>query len=228
MAALDFKALWNQSSASIAYNNAIDSQPRDVMVFVHQDVYFPRFWCKWLSAGIDHIEQRDPNWGVIGIFGITADSAPVGRVWSSGLGRELGAPFDTPVPVVSIDEMVIVLRRASGLRFDPALPGFHLYGADLCLSAMQRGLGVYVVHAPAIHNSVRVRSLRGPYVEAYRHLKRKWAHRLPVPNLVAPIDWFEIGLWRAQWRRIRTRLLGRQAPSERADPRDIARRLGYE
>ena len=41
---------------------------------------------------------------------------------------------DLPAPVVTLDELLLIIRRDSPLRFDADL-GFHLYGADLCLRA---------------------------------------------------------------------------------------------
>lgn len=220
-------ALRNQPSAAIAYNHGLDATSEDIIVFAHQDVYLPAPWLDQLAAAIAMLE-RQPPWGVIGLFGVTATGTPVGRVWSSGIGRELGAAFAAPIEAVSIDEMVIVLRRASGLRFDPSLPGFHLYATDLCLAARTAGAGVYVAPAPAVHNSVPVRTLRGTYLNAYRYLKKKWAFLLPIRTPIAPITRFELGFWRAEWRRLRGRIRGAGRPPERRDARQVAQILGYE
>lgn len=227
-AAVSLLELRQQPSAAKAYNAGLDATSHDVIVFAHQDVYLPAPWLETLLAAIAALERRQPQWAVIGLSGVTACGAPVGRVWSSGIGRELGAAFADPVAAVSIDEMVIVLRRASGLRFDASLPGFHLYATDLCLAARTAGLGVYVVDAPAVHNSVPIRTLRGDYLKAYRYLKKKWAFMLPIRTPIAPITRAELGFWRAEWRRIRTRLSNGKRPPERRDARLMARSLGYE
>ena len=221
-------ALRNQPSASRAYNVGLDTTSQDIIVFAHQDVYLPAPWLDNLLDAIAILERGQPHWGVIGLFGVTATGQAVGHVWSSGIGRELGEAFAEPVAVVSIDEMVIVLRRASGLRFDESLPGFHLYATDLCLAARTAGAGVYVVHAPAVHNSVPVRTLRGYYLNAYRYLKKKWAFMLPIRTPIAPITRYELGFWRAEWRRLRTRIANSRRPTERRDARLVARSLGYE
>src|SRR5512134_700056 len=221
-------ALREQPSASRAYNLGLDTTSHDIIVFAHQDVYLPVPWLDNLLDAIAILERGQPHWGVIGLFGVTATGQAVGHVWSSGIGRELGKVFAEPVAAVSIDEMVIVLRRASGLRFDEALPGFHLYATDLCLAARMAGVGVYVVHAPAVHNSVPVRTLRGYYLSAYRYLKKKWALVLPIRTPIAPITRYELGFWRAEWRRLRTRITTSGRPQERRDARFVARSLGYE
>ena len=50
--------------------------------------------------------------------------------------------------MVSVDELLIVLRIGSGLRFDERLPGFHLHGTDIVQSALHRGLGAFAIDAP--------------------------------------------------------------------------------
>ena len=113
--------LRNQQSASKAYNVGLDATSHEILVFAHQDVYLHAPWLDNLLAAISTLERQQPRWGVIGLFGVTATGQAVGHVWSSGIGRELGAAFAAPIEAVSIDEMVIVLRRASGLRFDESL-----------------------------------------------------------------------------------------------------------
>ena len=220
--------LRQQPSASSAYNAGLDATSDEIIVFAHQDVYLPTPWLDNLCAALAALERQQPLWGVIGLFGVTATGQAVGHVWSSGIGRELGAAFPDPIAAVSIDEMVIVLRRASGLRFDESLPGFHLYATDLCLAARTAGVGVYIVHAPAVHNSIPVRTLRGHYLNAYRYLKKKWAFMLPIRTPIAPITRYELGFWRAEWRRIRTRITNSGRSSERRDARLVAQTLGYE
>lgn len=220
--------LRNQPSAAAAYNRALDATDHDIVVFAHQDVYLPAPWLDQLGAALAMLERHQPPWGVIGLFGVTASGEGVGHVWSSGIGRELGTAFAAPIEAVSIDEMVIVLRRASGLRFDDSLPGFHLYATDLCLAARAAGAGVYVVHAPAVHNSVPVRTLRGTYLDAYRYLKKKWAFLLPIRTPIAPITRYELGFWRAEWRRLKARIASAGGAPQRRDARQLARTLGYE
>jgi Glycosyltransferase like family len=222
------------SSASAAYNAGLDATEADVVLFVHQDVYLPASWENNFAAGLSKIEQIDPDWGVIGVYGVGADGGNVGRTWSSGLGRELGGAFDHPLPVRSIDELVIIVNRRSGLRFDESLPGFHLYATDIALNAADKNLGVYVIHAPVVHNSVPVLSLGGAYAQAYSYLKRKWRHVLPVVTTVTTLSISGWSLWRTRLRLARAH--GRNArrrrmeleSEERTDPIQVATKLGYE
>ena len=61
--------------------------------------------------------------------------------WVVDRGRCFATARGLPARVATLDELLLVVRRDSPLRFDPEL-GFHLYGADLCLQAAERGLAV--------------------------------------------------------------------------------------
>jgi Glycosyltransferase like family len=187
-------------SAAQAYRTAMQSSRGDFLVFAHQDVYLPSGWDERLLRSIAYLDEADPQWAVLGVFGVTRQGAKVGRVWSSGLNTMLGDEFERPVAVESIDEVLIVLRRASGIEFDESLPGFHLYGTDLVQSARTKGMGCYAIYAPLIHNSRPCRYLGGDYFASYRFVARKWHHRLPIANNVASIvgPGFEYGRLRAR------------------------------
>lgn len=205
-----------------------------ICVFAHQDVYLPRGWEDRLAAGIRAVERIDPDWAVLGLFGRTQDGRYVGHVWTTGLGRELGGPFEVPEPVDSVDELVIVLRRASGIAFDPALPGFHLYGSDIVQAARAAGKGAYVIDAPVVHNSVPVRTLAGAFLTAHDYMRRKWRARLPILTTVGPITRFGIRIRLQILRRYglsrhkADRLRAADQQRSRRDPAEIARKLGYE
>jgi hypothetical protein len=240
-------------SAGEALNAGLDRTSAPIVVFPHQDVFLPRGWEVSLLRSVEEIESRDGSggdpwsrrtgsheagaavedgelrgWGVLGIVGLDGTGAVRGRAWSNGLGREVGGRLESCVPAVSLDEMILVVRRASGLRFDEALPGFHLYGTDVVRSALARGLGAWIVDAPAIHNSVPVRQLDRRYGAAYRYLRRKWRSELPLPTLVVPIT--RSGASLARFRlgaAVRSRRVAASAPRH-PDPAALARSLDYE
>ena len=66
--------------------------------------------------------------------------------WVVDRGRTLRDGSELPAPVATLDELLLIVRRDSGLRFDPDL-GFHLYGADICLQASEQGLAVVALDA---------------------------------------------------------------------------------
>ncbi len=217
-------------SASRAYDDALSDCTADIVVFAHQDVYLPEGWQAQLMAQVAQVAQRDPEWGVLGVYGVTAQGRHAGCVWNSGLQRVLGAPFEQPVPVQSVDEALVVLRRHSGLNFDPKMPGYHLYAADLVQSALDRGLGAYVVSAPVVHNSRRARLLREDYFEADRYLAHKWFDRLPIRATPAPVL-----PWGPRWLALRAahRVMSWTRPAVAHPPRPldcvaIARQLNFE
>jgi len=230
----------DQPSASVAYNRGLDQTEADYVVFAHQDVYLPQGWDVTLARALHDLEARDPTWAVAGLIGRTPGGAVHGRVWSTGLVREVGDPTGLPVPVTCVDELLIVLKRASGLRFDPALPSFHLYGTDIVQMARAAGHSAYAIHAPVVHNSRPVQSLKGGFDVSYAYLQQKLAADLPVQTLIATIDTTDADLRRTEASLAQSRArraLRRQWKLFRADWRwpvrapsaqAIAHHLGYE
>ena len=130
---------------------------------------------------------------------------------------------------MSVDELVIVLRRASGCAFDPNLPDFHLYGTDIVQTARRNGKSGYVAHIPVIHNSRPVTSLGGGYATAYKYMRRKWRHNLPIKTPVVPISGSRIPLLRARARTLlRRRKMGARSVVPNSDPKIIAKHLSFE
>jgi hypothetical protein len=169
------------TSAGQAYNSGLAEARHDLVVLAHQDVYLPAEWPAALAAALAHLEETDPAWGVLGPFGVSS-STPAeyrGFCYSTGIGM-LGEPFSLPIPAFSLDELLLVVRRSSGLRFDEDLPGFHLYGTDICLQAQRFGMASYIVPAFCIHNANGIRRLPRPFWDAWFYLRKKWWSRLPV------------------------------------------------
>jgi hypothetical protein len=219
-------------SATLAYRDAMRDCHSDTLVFAHQDVYLPAAWEDQLMGSIAQLERADPQWAVLGVYGVRPGGAQVGCVWSSGLDAMFGAAFDAPVAVHSIDEVLIVLKRSSGVEFDAGLPGFHLYATDLVQTALSLGRQAYVIFAPVVHNSRPSLYLGPDYFEAYRHVARKWKHRLPirghVADIVAPgLPYLRMRL-RHRLGELRYRHLDRGALARQYDCVTLARRLGFE
>ncbi|WP_371038488.1 hypothetical protein [Rhodosalinus sp. FB01] len=225
--------LRNRHSASIAYNEGLDQTKERICVFAHQDVYLPLGWEETLMQKVSDLETLDPNWAVIGLFGVDLNGGNVGRVWDSGIGREIGFGCSAPIPVQSFDELLLVLNRDCGLRFDPDLPSFHLYGTDIVQTAISSGKRAYVIDAPVVHNSLPVPTLRGGFTLAYNYMRKKWWERLPIVTPVTRLtrrgwylEWQDIRRFRFNsWRKNQVRLASRQP---RPNPETISKRLGYE
>jgi len=174
----------NAPSAAQAYNRALATTEADIVIFAHQDVYFPPGWIEKLENAIAQVEQDDPDWAVIGAIGMSHDARLVGEVWSTSQGTIIGTALSAPVPVQSMDEMLLVVRRASGIRFDSDLPGFHMYGTDVVQTAIAAGKGAYVCHLPTVHNDKFHGCLRRDFALAYRFVRLKWRQQLPIRTTV--------------------------------------------
>jgi len=218
------------TSASHAYNDALRHLSDPVVVFAHQDVYLPPAWMGRLARSIAWLEARREAWGVLGVWGVTSDRRFAGRAWCTGGDREHAGPCDEPVPVTAVDEIVIVLNNSVGLRFDDDLPGFHLYGTDIILSAKQKGLSAFAIDAPVVHNSrYNPRPVDRHYISGYRYMQRKWRRELPVQTCVVPITRSGLPLLKHLVRReIKLIRRGKIERSRHPDPAQLSKRLGYE
>ena len=219
-------------SAALAFRAAMQDSQNDIVVFAHQDVYLPDSWEERLRLNIAYLDKTDPDWAVLGIYGVQPSGTQIGCVWSSGLDAVFGAPFNEPAAVESIDEVLIVLRRSSGVEFDAALPGYHLYATDLVQTALSAGKKAYVVCAPVVHNSRPSLYLGRDYFKAYEYVARKWRHRLPIHNNVARVVKPGLAYLRMRSRHrfneLRYSHLDRQTLDRHYDCVGIARRLGFE
>jgi hypothetical protein len=168
----------NFSSAALAYNDAIDKSVNDLIVFCHQDMFFPAPWTSQLQRAIDYLGRRDSEWGVLGCSGITQHGLYRGHVYSSGVGF-IGEPSD-PSEVQTLDEIVLIFRKSSGLRFDAALPHFHLYGTDICLRAAKKGMNSYAISAFCVHNTYTNYILPEEFYECCKYMRRMWSESLPI------------------------------------------------
>jgi hypothetical protein len=154
-------------------------------------MYFPEGWLSDLERSLAYLERHDPEWGVLGCYGVTAKGMRYGRVYSAGLGV-IGTAMEHPEPVQTLDEIVLVLRKSSGLRFDSALPGFHFYGSDICLRAAARGMKSYAVPAFCVHNTQMNPTLPADFYQCYRHFKKQWRRALPVHTSCITVTKFDL------------------------------------
>jgi hypothetical protein len=192
---------WN---AARALNHGIEQIDAEWIVCVHQDVLFPAgFWQRLNSQ----------------LAALGEDVAIAGLVGCDRNGRFRGHIVDPnghcywpslPRDVLTVDEVLIAVRKSCGLRFDEDVPGFHCYGADLCFQADARGLRAVAVDAPLVHLSTG--KLDDKYDRASEWLMTKWGarygHLLAMPTIIVKDDgkagWMRRFLFR--WRRRRDRL----------------------
>lgn len=213
-------------SAASAYNAGMLQAAESLVVFAHQDIYFPRGWDERFLGAIAAIPRDE--WGVVGVFGLDERGMPAGRAWDPGVGV-IGESASAPVPVVTLDEIVLIVRADSGLTFDEGLPGFHLYGTDIVQASLKAGFAAYAVDAPVIHNALATFWLDSDYRAGYRYLREKWRSRLPLPTTIVPVatsDWPMIDFC---LRSLSARTLGRRRAHKRysASLVALARELGF-
>jgi len=226
--AYQLEVVENAPSAAKAYNIGLDRTKAEIVVFLHHDVYLPLGWDELLQQRISEVEATDPNWALLGAFGVAMDTRNYGPVWSSSINFIAGLMPMAPVPVQSFDELLIIMRRDAGLRFDEGLSGWHMYGTDIVCQARDKGFGAYSVALPLIHNDGYKETLDSKFEVAFRYMARKWRHMLPIKTPVIKITrsardlykWrFNMWLWRKERRAL-------AAPVAR-DPRDYARACGW-
>lgn len=195
-----------------------------IVLFAHQDVYLPEGWLDLAKERLTALSKAEPDWMVAGPYGVGGDGGHVGRVWDGGLECELGEPGFGHAPVVSLDELLLIVRDEDGFGFDPELPHFHLYGTDLVQSALTAGRGAYAVELPLVHNSQRVDTLSGGYTLAYRYARDKWRSRLPIPTTICDLSVNPLHLLRVKWR---VRKVARRTGKPARDAAELARLAGY-
>jgi len=178
------------ASAGLAYNAGLAEATGDIVIFVHQDVYLPPGWLDALSRNVNSLARQDTNWGVLGVFGVNNAGERIGHLYSTGLQGVAGKPFAGPTEVVALDEVVLILRRNSGLRFDEKLPGFHHYGTDICLAARRKGMKAFAFDAFCVHNSNGIVRLPMVFWSSFCYMRNKWRDQLPILTNIVPITRF--------------------------------------
>jgi Glycosyltransferase like family len=204
-------------SAATAFNSAIDRAQTDLLIFVHQDMYLPKGWLESVLRALDLLSKEDPEWGVVGVWGVNRSCYDgTGNIYCAVNGR-LGDVFEGARQVRALDEVLLIMRKSSGLRFDQQLPGYHMYGTDICLAAGLRGMKSYVISAFCIHNTNGYQMLPLQFWQCYLYMRKKWRSKLP---LATPCTEITFWCWpMIRWNVVRAAniLLGRHRPHLRVD-----------
>lgn len=228
LADLPLTVVEHANSAASAYNQGLDQTREEIVVFLHHDVYLPTGWDALLHRRITEVAAIDPDWAMIGAYGVDDSARGYGPVWSSSLGQIVGHVALQPHAVQSFDELLIVMRRAAGLRFDEGLPGWHLYGTDIVTQARAAGLQSYACAMPLVHNDGYKDQLDQGFGEAYGYLRRKWPARLPLHSPILKISKTGHQLWRARLHNLRARGVRQSMAVDTAlDPVAIAAACGW-
>lgn len=189
------------TSAGAALNHAVRLARHEVVVLVHQDVYLHDV--DRLAAAASALE--DPRWGVLGASGVTADRGLAGRLRDRVI--LIGEPAATPVPVDTLDEVLVMARRedllAEPLSEDPDL-AWHAYAVEYAMRVRAAGRLAGAVDTAITHNSLTTNLAR--LDEAHQHVGRLHPGLLPAHTTCGTVraprpDWRNLPLVRGQrWR----------------------------
>jgi len=188
------------SSAAKALNHGGKNANGKYLMFVHQDITL-------LSDDVLREAERMmdslPNAGVAGVAGKADDSGVMSNITHGDPPTPAGAKkIERPEKVQTVDECVVMVPRTvfESLKFDEkTCDSWHLYAADYSLSALKRGLEVYVLplnvhHYPAGRYPY-TNSLTGmpeKYHKTLRRILRK--HKKDFPRIHT-----SMGSWSTRW-----------------------------
>ncbi len=177
----EFAVVDSPRSAAIGLNDCLRRTTRETVLMVHHDVYLPPAFETQIEHALQLLEQRDPNWGVLGVAGARLDEKTLryhGCLFDGIMPRRWGYPWNLPVEVDTLDELLLIVRRSAGLRFDETIPGFHGYGAQICLAAKRKGLRNYAVLADCEHHSQSSGwSPDEEYLLTHTYVAQRWSSR---------------------------------------------------
>jgi hypothetical protein len=145
------------TSAGAALNHGARMARHDVVVFVHQDVWFHSLEQVAAKAAALHGD----TWGMLGAVGVDSGGGVVGRMRDRV--ELIGRTAPTPVEVDSLDEVCFLIRRdrvlENPLSEDPDL-AWHAYGVEYAVRMRSQGLGVGAVDLAVTHNSLTLNLAR--------------------------------------------------------------------
>jgi len=192
------------TSAGAALNHAVRQASHDVVVLVHQDVYLHDL--DRLAACAAALE--DERWGILGANGVTADHTSVGRLRDRVI--LIGESAPDPVPVDTLDEVLLIARRDDLLREplseEPEL-AWHAYAVEYSLRVRAAGRLAGAVDTAITHNSMSTNLAR--LDEAHRHVGDLYPALVPIHTTCGTVDpgardWGRLPLirdhaWRRRW-----------------------------
>lgn len=175
----EFIPVENAVSQSAALNTGMDRARNDICVLCHQDVRFPRSWMDYLTL---------PNeFGVCGVWGVDMAGYDAGHVieprghWRAGR---------LPSKAQSVDELLMIVKNSSGLRFDEGIAGWHLSGADLCLQAHSREMDIFIIDDCVVHLSTGC--INDEFMKWKNYIETKWKGKSPLMRYRTPNTWMDL------------------------------------
>lgn len=154
-----------------AYNRELRAAKGKYIIFCHQDLRFYPGWFEKLKQFL----KNTSDWGVVGAAGWSVEGKIQGglitpeKKWSNSEGE-----------AQTVDECFLVVKKS--LLFDEKIIEPHLYGLDICLSAINQGFRNYAVQIPVEHRETGAHpdTWIPNYYAALKRIKIKWTDRFPV------------------------------------------------
>lgn len=151
----------NNFDAYVAIKRFILQAAGKYIIVVHQDVR-----CidskKQLVLCLDNLTATDVKWGLCGNAGVAGYHEAYMHINNAG---KIIKTENLPARVMSLDENLLIINKASGITVSGNLSGFHLYGTDLCIVAELLGYNCYVIPFMVKHLSL------GNLEDLERHVK---------------------------------------------------------
>jgi hypothetical protein len=164
----------NTFDAYSGNNLFLNAAKGQYIILCHQDILLIKDGRAELDLALDRLSRLDPNWAACGNAGIEYPARLVLRITDPhGEDQRVG---DFPVPVRSLDENFIIVRRAANLAFSHDLEGFHFFGTDICIIADILGGRCYVIDFHLLHKSAGV--MDSAFLKARQRLVLKYRHAL--------------------------------------------------
>jgi hypothetical protein len=148
-----------EKSLSQVYNEIIEESTTDIVVMVHDDIYFDTN--SWYYKIKDHFEKSD--YGILGVAGTThmsetgrwwevnrrrnmfgiVNHESNGKKWTSKYSEDLGKTIQQ---TVIVDGLFIALSKSRiKHNFDEEFEGFHFYDIAFCFRNHLEGVKVGVI-----------------------------------------------------------------------------------
>ena len=112
-------------------------------ILCHQDLRLDQgHGIERLRQAIGDLEEHDQRWAIAGNAGGSRSLRVIRMITDLHGG---GSGHSLPAAVHSLDENFLVIRTGTGIACSPGLAGFHLFGTDICLNALEQGWRPYVI-----------------------------------------------------------------------------------
>jgi hypothetical protein len=105
-----------------------------------------------------------------------------------------GSDDSLPAAVHSLDENFLLIRTGTGIGCTPGLAGFHLFGTDLCLNALEYGWRSYVIDFHLHHMGAGKKD--AGYYAARDRFVAHWSSRVGARYVRTTVEVLFLSRWR--------------------------------